>query len=189
MEPILDVDGLRAALARGQSFHYRFFWGHRPRPDGTLGDSCFSQWWSCSFVVAGQRYASAEQFMMSEKARLFGDEDIRVRILATEDPSEAKRLGRGVRGFDNAAWTQARFDLVTVGNLAKFGDDERLKNYLIGTGDDILVEASPTDPIWGIGRAADDPAAQDPATWSGLNLLGFALCRVRAILRGELPPI
>ena len=97
-------------------------------------------------MVAGQRYASAEQFMMSEKATLFGDAEIRAQILASEDPSEAKRLGRGVRGFDNAVWEKARFDLVTVGNLAKFGDDKRLKEYLVETGDDILVEASPTDP-------------------------------------------
>ena len=43
----------------------------------------------------------------------------------------------------------------------------------------MLVEASPVDAIWGIGLAASDPLAVEPATWQGLNLLGFALMEVR----------
>ncbi|MGN6746782.1 NADAR domain-containing protein, partial [Neisseria sp. P0024.S002] len=41
------------------------------------------------------------------------------------------------------------------------------------------VEASPVDAIWGIGLAQDDPRAQNPLQWRGLNLLGFALMKVR----------
>jgi predicted NAD-dependent protein-ADP-ribosyltransferase YbiA (DUF1768 family) len=33
--------------------------------------------------------------------------------------------------------------------------------------------------VWGIGLAADDPAATSAATWKGLNLLGFALMDAR----------
>ena len=54
-----------------------------------------------------------------------------------------------------------------------------LKEFLLNTGDSILVEASPVDAIWGIGLAADDPAAAEPHNWQGQNLLGFALMRVR----------
>jgi ribA/ribD-fused uncharacterized protein len=181
---ILDVAALRAAVAAGETFEYRFFWGHRARPDGRLSDACFSQWWPCAFEVGGRRYASAEQLMMAEKARLFGDDEARARILATGDPAEAKRLGRAVRGFDEAAWERARFDLVTDANVAKFGQDPRLRAHLLGTGEAILVEASPTDAVWGIGLAASDPRARDPRAWPGLNLLGFALARARAALRG-----
>ena len=46
----------------------------------------------------------------------------------------------------------------------------------------MLVEASPLDRIWGIGLAADDQRAADPAPWRGLNLLGFALMEARARL-------
>ena len=185
----LDLPSLRAAAAAGASFGYRYFWGHQPRPDGRLSESCFSQWWPCRFTVEGQRYLSAEQFMMAEKARLFGDEECRARILAAEQPAEAKTLGRSVRGFDEARWSQARFDIVTEGNVAKFGQDPTLRAFLLSTGDDVPVEASPTDAIWGIGLAESHPGARDPATWRGLNLLGFAIGRARAVLRGELPPL
>ncbi len=69
------------------------------------------------------------------------------------------------------------------GNLAKFSQYESLKNYLLGTGDRVLVEASPRDRIWGIGLAESDPASQNPYDWKGLNLLGFALMAVREQLR------
>ena len=52
-------------------------------------------------------------------------------------------------------------------------------DYLLGTGDRVLVEASPVDRIWGIGLAAQDERAQHPAQWCGLNLLGFALMQAR----------
>ena len=179
---ILDREALQQAVARGERMRYRFFWGHRPRKDGAISDSCFSQWWECAFTVEGQRYASAEHFMMAEKARLFGDDATRAKILAAHHPAEAKKLGREVRGFDEERWQAERFELVTQGNLAKFGQDDALRAYLLSTGATILVEASPTDTIWGIGRAANNPAASEPAEWRGLNLLGFALMRVRAML-------
>jgi len=179
---ILDVESLKNAVAAGKQFQYRFFWGHRPKKDGRLSDSVFSQWWQCEFSVDGQIYKSAEQFMMAEKARLFGDEETRARILKTDDPAYAKKLGREVKGFDESQWTNARFELVTKGNVAKFGGDEKLRRYLLSTREEILVEASPTDSIWGIGLAAENPDANDPAKWRGLNLLGFALVKARALL-------
>ena len=124
---------------------------------------------------------------MAGKARLFADADSLAAILATDDPSRCKALGRKVRGFDESAWAAARFDLVTLGNVEKFGQARALRAYLLETGEDILVEASPTDSIWGIGLARDDERAKDPNHWRGINLLGFALVRARAILRGDLP--
>jgi ribA/ribD-fused uncharacterized protein len=63
--------------------------------------------------------------------------------------------------------------------MAKFGSHPELKDYLLNTGERILVEASPVDAIWGIGLAEDDPACENPNHWKGKNLLGFALMMVR----------
>lgn len=90
-----------------------------------------------------------------------------------------------MRGYDEHAWAARRFDLVTLGNLAKFEQDQALRHHLLSTGHDVLVEASPHDTIWGIGLGRDAPEATDPRSWRGQNLLGFALMRTRAVLRGD----
>jgi ribA/ribD-fused uncharacterized protein len=120
---------------------------------------------------------------MAEKAILFGEVETRDRILEAPHPDVAKKLGRGVRNFDEEKWDRARFGLVVRGNLAKFGQNPELAEFLLNTGNRVLVEASPVDQIWGIGLAADDPRAEAPGEWKGLNLLGFALMEVRQMLR------
>lgn len=184
----LDLETLRKQVRSGVTFRYRLFYGHTARPDGRPSDAVFSQFFPCAFSLHGVPYRFAEQWMMASKARLFGDREALIAILAATQPKECKALGRTVRDFDETAWRQHRFDIVTVGNVAKFGQDSTLRAYLMTTGDEILVEASPTDCVWGIRQHRQHPDAQDPLRWRGQNLLGFALMRARSILRGELAP-
>lgn len=177
------LDELIAQLKKGDRIKFLHFWGHRPKRDGTLGASCFSQWWPSRFVVDGVEYATAEHWMMASKARLFEDPEAERAALTAANPALAKKAGRLVRGFDEAVWRRERYGIVLAGSLHKFGQDEALREYLLGTGNRVLVEASPLDPIWGIGLAADAPEADDPTRWRGLNLLGFALTEARERLR------
>jgi ribA/ribD-fused uncharacterized protein len=121
--------------------------------------------------------------MMAEKAKLFGDNQAFTAIVASESPSRAKALGRKVRNFDEQIWSNHRFDIAVRGNRAKFEQNTELRDWLLGTRNQVLVEASPRDRIWGIGLAAEDERALDPKTWRGLNLLGFALMRARTALQ------
>jgi ribA/ribD-fused uncharacterized protein len=181
---VIDTVGaLRDAVRAGQTFRYEFFWGHTAPRDGGLTAACLSQWWPCAFTLDGDAYASTEQWMMAGKARLFGDEAALAAIMAERDPAAVKKLGRTVRGFDGARWGAECSALVTRGNVAKFSQDPALKAFLLGTGDAVLVEASPHDAVWGIGLRADDEGAADPLRWRGENLLGFALMRAREALR------
>ncbi|MGA5822056.1 NADAR family protein [Kitasatospora sp. NPDC094028] len=175
---------LSALMAGGARPKWVMFWGHTERKGGGTRQECLSQWWPGRFTVDGVDYASAEHWMMAGKARMFDDHATAERILAARTPAEAKKLGRLVRGFDDATWEAGRFELVVEGNVAKFRQDEDLLGYLLGTGSRVLVEASPLDRIWGIGLAADDIRAQQPDEWRGLNLLGFALMEARARLAG-----
>lgn len=179
--PVADLAGLRAAVAAGWQPDYLFFWGHKGRPD-SLGKHVLSQWWPAPFEIDGRLYPTAEHFMMAEKARLFGDTAIAARILAAAEPGAAKALGRKVSGFEPERWAAACQAIVERGNRAKFTQNPAMGGWLRKTGAAVLVEASPVDPIWGIGLAADDPRAQDPREWLGTNLLGFALMQVRAVL-------
>lgn len=167
-----------------KSFDYLFFWGHKPTKDGSLSKTIFSQWWKKEFSVNGIIYPTAEHLMMAEKARLFQDKEMLEEILNAKTPAEAKKLGRKVRNFDNQIWEENRSKIVVEGNYHKFSDPE-YKAFLLGTGIKIIVEASPTDRIWGIGLAQDAPTIQNPTTWKGLNLLGFALMEVRDRLKQE----
>lgn len=175
-------DELIAALQQGAEFEYLHFWGHRPSTNGAVTKSCFSQWFVAPFEHEGRRYATAEHFMMVRKAELFGDRESREKILQANDPGKAKALGRRVRGFDEQLWLDHRWQIVVAANHLKFDQNGDLREFLLATGNRILVEASPVDSIWGIGLAADAPEASNPFAWRGLNLLGFALMEVRALL-------
>lgn len=179
-----DREWLLAQARAGKQIRYLFFYGHRPSPDGSVTASCFSQWWRSSFVVDELGYATAEHYMMAQKARLFGDEEMLAKIITASEPAQAKKLGRRVRGFDQLTWERNRFDLVVAGNLAKFSQHDDLREFLLSTGNQVLVEASPRDRIWGIGMSAANEKASDPQQWRGLNLLGFALMTVRTQLSG-----
>ncbi|MFT6981851.1 MAG: ribA/ribD-fused uncharacterized protein [Crocinitomicaceae bacterium] len=162
---------------------YLFFWGHRPSLSGMITSSCFSQWWPCSFRHDGIEYKSSEHWMMAEKSRLFNDTEIAEQIIESDSAAKAKALGRAVKGFDAAIWDKNKFEIVKKGNRLKFDQNDDLKFYLLGTHKRILVEASPVDPVWGIGLSADHRDVYNPEKWRGENLLGFALMEVREDLK------
>jgi len=177
-----DLNWLRQFYDDKKNVDFLFFWGHTNKTGQPVGPFIFSQWYPSPFTVDSITYSTAEHWMMTEKARLFGDAEIAERVIGAKTPKEAKELGRAVRGFDVAAWEQSCFSIVREGNRHKFIQNAGYKEYLLGTGNRVLVEASPVDAIWGIGLAADSAQAKVPHQWRGKNLLGFALMEVRDLL-------
>jgi ribA/ribD-fused uncharacterized protein len=149
-----------------------FFW------DGPL-----SQWHRSYFEVDEVKYNCAEQFMMASKAKVFGDKEAQAKIMESIQPMDQKAIGRGVKNFSVRMWSQMSRDVVYIGNMAKFGQNADLREYLLSTGDREIVEASPYDTIWGIGMGEGDPDRFDKSKWKGLNWLGEVLMRVRKDLR------
>jgi ribA/ribD-fused uncharacterized protein len=178
-----DLDALCVAARSGARLEYLLFWGHSAADAATPGKECLSQWYPARFSIDGLKFATAEHYMMFRKAKLFNDELAAERILQAPNPTAVKALGRGVRGFQDATWQQHRLAIVVEGNHAKFSQSDALREFLLSTQQRVLVEASPVDRVWGVGLAADDPHAQNPLEWRGLNLLGFALMEVRESLR------
>ena len=161
---------------------YTFFWGHQR---SRIGDKAvFSQWYPSDFYSDGNKFPTAEHWMMYQKACLFGDFVVADQILRNPHPKAAKDFGRSVKGFDEETWEAERVGIVRLGNILKFSQSEELECILRDTGKTILVEASPYDCIWGIGMKETSRGAQDPAEWRGLNLLGYVLMDVRDILGG-----
>lgn len=178
-----DKNWLLNLVESGSRPKYIFFWGHRSKVAGNVTKACFSQWWPSKFEVDGNTYASAEHWMMAEKARLFKDHEIAKKILGASKPGAAKALGRQVKNFNQDVWTEHRFEIVVRGNVHKFSQNSDLCEFLIGTRKRVLVEASPVDKIWGIGLDQNDERAENPRLWKGENLLGFALMAARDRLR------
>jgi ribA/ribD-fused uncharacterized protein len=159
-----------------------FFGFDRPEPECAL-----QQWYPSPFIEVESRtgkerhFKTSEQYMMYHKALLMGDGGTADKILAAETPAEAKALGREVKNFKQEVWDQNCDRVVEQGQFLKFGQDERLKGILLGTGEREIVETSPNDRIWGVGFNTED-ALEHASEW-GENKLGMALMRARERLR------
>jgi ribA/ribD-fused uncharacterized protein len=135
--------------------------------------------------------------MMASKARMFegdamtkkvteycGAPEVEVpttlgKIMAATHPREQKALGREVKNFDKAKWDAVARDIVYKGNEAKFSQNADYMAALMATKGTVLVEASPTDDIWGIKIGLDDARKADPKNWKGTNWLGEVLTKLR----------
>lgn len=183
-QPAYDRYQLIEESKTGKTIDYLFFWGHHPSKDGLPSPSVFSQWWISKFNSnVAFEYCCMEQYMMRLKAELFNDEEIADKILNTTDPKAIKALGRQVHNFDEKIWNRYKYSIVLNGNFDKFMQNKPLRDFLLSTQDQVIVEASPYDRVWGIGLKATDAKATQPQYWAGQNLLGFALMEVRSEIR------
>ena len=108
------------------------------------------------------------------------------RILDACTPVEANRMGRQVQPYDGEKWRGMVDQVAEEGNWLRFSQVKECRDALLATEGRILVEANPSDKIWGIGSAGDE-ALGNEEKWGG-NLLGKALMRVRERLRKEQSP-
>ena len=172
LNPSAALDDLRQRAKEGQKLTFKFF-----------RDGPFSQWHRAPFRLDGDNYPTAEHYLMARKARHFKDDVALRQIMDTPDPRLAKQYGRMVKNFKDEEWAKVRFEIAVAGNFAKFSQHALLKQLLLNTGVQYLVEASVEDTIWGIGMRDTDTDARNPCQWKGTNLLGFVLINVRMLLR------
>jgi len=149
---------------------FTFFW---------TKDSPFSQHHLTKFTVAGITYTSAEQYMMRQKAILFGDTKSENGIMNTDCPKTQKRLGRYITGFNQLMWDEYKLEIVRQGNYHKINQNPGIQQTLHDTMGTTLVEASPHDYYWGIGLRENDARSLQRATWLGENKLGEMLTDLR----------
>lgn len=146
-------------------------------PDEEYG--FLSNWYPSIFAVDGTTFSSMEQYMMWCKAKYFSDDEIAERILSTNDVAVIKELGRKVSGYDDRDWNGVRQIIIYKGLIAKFSQNEELKEKLKATDKAVLAECAVKDRIWGIGLSMKDPNRFEKKKWNGENLLGYTLMMVR----------
>ena len=188
-----NIQWLIDQVAKGAALKYVTFW----KADDGEENNIFSQWYRGKpFVINGRSYATAEQYMMSEKALLFNDLDMYQMIMNEPDPDRCKKLGRQVNGFVGHIWNEAFPEIIFHGNLGKLQSDIEIVDALLRTGDAVLIEASPYDDIYGAGMKKDDLLNPDgtlktlPQNWhmknserQAENNLGFILMGIRDLFR------
>ena len=188
-----ELSGKKARTGQRSRHLDRLRSGRRTRVPGDASNSVFfhnadgpygflSNWHISWFEVDGFSYSSMEQYMMHQKALMFGDVETAIEIVNAKDPSKIKALGRKVKPFDSTVWAGRAQIIVYRGLVEKFKKGSVLADMLVGTGDAMLVECSRGDRIWANGLAEDDARRFDISQWKGKNLLGFALMEVRSRL-------
>lgn len=177
--------------------NYVLFYKHNP----TKPYCQFSQWYQGgSFTLSDESqliynvgieiptpvtFNTRETFMMYCKALLFNDTNRATIILNATDPAVVKSEGRKVRNFNIDEWNEYKYKFVVNGNYLQFSQNPQMKQVLLSTGEKMIVEASPYDAVWGIGKSAANAfdTNGNPVSGWGQNLLGKALVEVRTILR------
>lgn len=147
---IYNIEWVRERFDRKENLKFIFFWGHSPIGNEEVGKFVFSQWYHSPFEFEGHVYKTAEHWMMARKALLFEDLEIFEAITKAMKPGEAKELGRKIKRFDESTWNAHKYQIVIEGNLLKFKQNTRLKNFLKATGERIIAEASPRWIISGV---------------------------------------
>lgn len=142
--------------------------------------SIYSNWTTTPFEWSGHQFKNAEAALMYAKAYAFNDVIIQKEIInCRQNPRYMKRLGREVKNYDDTIWCEGRYDIMVSILIQKFSQNHDILDVLLSHKNKTIVEASPSDRIWGIGLHWEDDSVLDESLWEGTNLLGKALMDAR----------
>jgi hypothetical protein len=143
-----------------------YFYVEREKPHG-----CFSNFSPHGFMLDELYWATSEHYFQAQK---FVDTPYLEKVRQTKTPKDAANMGRNRSLPLRPDWEQVKDDVMRKAVLQKFRTHADIREILLVTGDEVLVENSPMDYYWGCGKDG-----------SGKNKLGQILMEVREILRHE----
>ncbi|MEO1528481.1 MAG: NADAR family protein [Planctomycetota bacterium] len=123
------------------------------------------------FTLDDRYWPTVEHYFQAQK---FLDTEYAEHIRDARTPKEAKNLGQSRKQPLRSDWEDVKVDVMRRALRAKFGTHTHLRNELLDTGDEELVEDSPSDYFWGCGKLG-----------GGQNMLGKLLMEIRHELREE----
>ena len=132
-------------------------------------------------VIDGQRYSCNEQYYTHEVAKFFHDEKTAETALQTEDPYKLVDLHKKFKNYNQHEWLPQAEKVLFMANLAKYTQNRSASKALLNTGVDYIGEASYSKK-WGIGVPIQDKNALDCYKWTGQNIMGNILMRIRDTL-------
>ena len=141
-----------------------------------------SNFHKCSFVIDGLSFHSSEQYIQYIKANYFKDGTTAGEILKASTALKCKGLSRNIASYDHTDWNNKAKELCYSGIKAKFEQNQKVKDYLLETGEKTLVEAG-YDSVWGTGIPLHSKDCLVERKWEHVGLLGEMLMDIRAGLR------
>ncbi len=137
---------------------------------------CFSNFSPHRIHLDGKDWATVEHYYQAQKLVDTEDEEIIPVIRAAKTPEEAAFLGRDRARLIRVDWDQVKPQVMYLAVLTKFLTHLDIQAILLSTGDQSIVENSPTDYYWGCGVEK-----------TGQNQLGKILMSVREKIRLNSP--
>jgi len=117
----------------------------------------------------GNWWPTVEHYFQAQK---FHDAEYREKIRTVSNPKQAKSLGRSRKLPIRTDWEEVKDEIMYQACLKKYQTHREVRELLLATADEELIENAPSDYYWGCGR-----------TGTGQNKLGQILMRVREELR------
>lgn len=130
---------------------------------------CFSNFSHYGFELDGKWWMTSEHYFQAQKFCGTEYEEI-IRLL--DNPMKAAEMGRN-RSFPlREDWEQVKDDVMRKAVYAKFSQNNELKDILLKTGSEDIIENTSNDYYWGCGTNG-----------SGTNMLGIILMEIRDKLK------
>ena len=136
------------------------------------------------FIIGSQTYTCVEQYIQQQKSLMFGDHSTASEIMKAATPLKQKQLSYKIEKFNRQVWEERACEATKPGLKAKYEQNEACRTFLLQTADKEIIEASPNDKFWGIGRGLRDPHVWDKSKRQGSNNMGKLLMEVRDLLKG-----
>ena len=136
-----------------------------------------SNFYPCEFEHNGIIFHSSEQLIQYMKAIFFDDKASARAILNNDSALGCKKLARNIVNYNNEEWMKSARVMCDVGIYEKFNQNAELKEALISTGNQKIVEAC-KDHDWGCGMSLYDDRCLVERTWYSQGLLGVILSKI-----------
>lgn len=144
-----------------------YFYAPREVPYG-----CFSNFSRHGVELDGLWWPTTEHYFQAQK---FAGTPFAEQVRLATSPKQAAELGRNRACPLRSDWETVKDAVMLKAVRCKFETHSELRQLLLDTRDEEIVENAPRDYYWGCG-----------ADGSGKNQLGQTLMQVRAILRGQM---
>jgi N-glycosidase YbiA len=135
---------------------------------------CFSNFSYHGFELDGAYWPTSEHYFQAQK---FPNTPHGDQIRQAKTPKEAANMGRDRKRPLRQDWEQVKDGIMRNAVLRKFEIHADIREILLATADEEIVENAPGDYYWGCGKDG-----------SGKNMLGQILMEVREILRDVKTP-